>query len=218
MANERSARIYGGLAPDERRAQRRERLLDAGLELLGTAGWQATTVTAVCERARLTPRYFYESFETRDELLVAIFDAIVAEVVDEARTAAAAASPDVRVTVRSTIAAWVKVATDDPRKGRVAFVEALGSERLMRRRLDTTRSFADLMSSQVRGEPGPAAREDRALEIAGLVVAGALIETMIEWLEGRLDVTAEELIEHYTEICAASLEAARAPRPRPPRR
>src|SRR3954454_21644583 len=78
-------RVYGGLAADERSAQRRARLLEAGLDLLGSEGWAATTVTAVCTRARLTPRDFYESFRDRYELVVAICDGIVAEVVERAR-------------------------------------------------------------------------------------------------------------------------------------
>src|SRR5918999_5057985 len=53
-----SARVYAGMAAEERRARRRARLLEAGLELLGTKGAQATSVTAVCRLARLTPRYF----------------------------------------------------------------------------------------------------------------------------------------------------------------
>jgi AcrR family transcriptional regulator len=37
-------RVYGGLSAPERRADRRERLLDAGLELFGTAGFTKTTI------------------------------------------------------------------------------------------------------------------------------------------------------------------------------
>jgi AcrR family transcriptional regulator len=194
---------------DERRAQRRERLLEACLELLGTDGWQATTVTAVCERARLTPRYFYESFKDRDELLAAIFDAIVLEVTDEVRGALAPVPTNPHETVRATVAAWVEVATEDPRKGRIVFVEALGgSEALMRKRLLTMRRFAELISSQARTYYGVSPGDSRALDLAAIVVAGGLVQTMIEWLEGGLEHTAEEVVEDYAKVCAASLEAA----------
>src|SRR5947209_17786228 len=76
----RAMRIYRGEGATDRQARRRRRLLDAGLQILGREGWRATTVTAVCERAQLTPRYFYESFPHRDALLVPIFDGIVEEV------------------------------------------------------------------------------------------------------------------------------------------
>ena len=210
MAEATSAptRVYGGQAADERVAARRVRLLEAALELLGTEGWQATTVTAVCERARLTPRYFYESFRDRDDLLVAVFDGVMQDVTHHVLEAIADAPGDMTETLRATVAAFVKVVTDDPRKGRVAFVEALGSEALMRRRLDTMRRFADLVAAQARATYKVSARDRRALELASLIAAGGLIETMIAWLDGGLASNAEEVIEDYTRLCRASLEAA----------
>jgi AcrR family transcriptional regulator len=201
------SRVYAGIAADERRALRRARLLEAGLQLLGTKGARATTVTAVCRHARLTPRYFYESFRDLGELLVAIFDATVAELTEEVR-ARAVEGGDMRATVRATIAAWVEITARDPRKGRVAFVEALGSEPLMRRRLETSRRFADLTAELARTFYGVSARETPGLEVASLVVAGGLIETMVEWLEGGLARAPEDVVEDFTNACVASLEAA----------
>jgi AcrR family transcriptional regulator len=199
------ARMYRGLDADERRARRRERLLESGLELLGTEGWQATTVTAVCERARLTPRYFYESFQDRDELLVAVFDGVMQDITQEVL---AAAPRDAHETLRATIGAFVKVVTDDPRKGRVAFVEALGSEALMRRRLGTMRRYADLVAAQARATYKVSTDDGRTIETASLIAAGGLIETMIAWLDGGLNRTAEQIIDDYTTLCMAGLNAA----------
>ena len=70
------SRRYRGVSGDERRADRRRRLLEAGLQLLGTVGWEQTTMTAVCAEARLTERYFYESFRNREQLLLAVLDGI----------------------------------------------------------------------------------------------------------------------------------------------
>ena len=137
---EAGARVYGGISADDRRAKRREQLLDAGLELLGTVGWSGTTMTAVCAEAGLTERYFYESFADREALLLAVFDRITDEAT-EAILAAISSSPrDARARTHAAIGAFIELMTDDPRKGRVAFVEAMGSEALMRRRLDVLRS------------------------------------------------------------------------------
>ena len=65
-------RPYRGISADERRASRRARLLDAALEEVGERGMAGTTMTAVCARAGLTERYFYESFADRDEMLRAV--------------------------------------------------------------------------------------------------------------------------------------------------
>jgi AcrR family transcriptional regulator len=199
------ARTYRGEAAEDRRVRRRAQLLDGGLELVGTAGWQATTVTAVCERARLTPRYFYESFADRDELLVAIFDGVMEDITREALAAAPSGGAE---TLRASVAACVKVVTDDPRKGRVAFVEALGSEALMKRRLRAMRQFADRLTDHARASRRLTKDEARRLQAASLIAVGGLIETMIVWLDGGLDSAAEQVIDDYTRLCAAALSAA----------
>jgi AcrR family transcriptional regulator len=222
-AAEAHERPYRGVAAAERRADRRGRLLDAGLELLGTRGMSAATVTAVCELARLTPRYFYESFRDRDELLVSIFDEIVREASELVgkllagdggveRGAPAGATAQVTAIVRATITAWVQIAQDDPRKARAVFVEAYGNEALMARRLDSAHRFAELLAEQARaGQHALPSAGARALDLAGLLVAGALIQTMMELLEGRFAGTPQELIDDYTRLCAASIAAAFPP-------
>jgi AcrR family transcriptional regulator len=94
-------RTYGGVSGGERQAGRREKLLEAGLELLGRDGWSATTVRAVCAEAGLTERYFYESFANRDELLVAIFDRVAAEAATAVPAAVEAAPQDARAKSRA---------------------------------------------------------------------------------------------------------------------
>ncbi len=51
-------RLYRGISPSERRAQRRERLLEAGLQLFGTDGYADSSIRAVCTQASLNSRYF----------------------------------------------------------------------------------------------------------------------------------------------------------------
>ena len=206
------ARRYRGMDADERRAERRARLLEAGLELLGTRGWQATTVTAVSQQAGLIPRYFYESFADRDALLVAVFDAIIEEVTAEAFRLTENDPPDIRRTLGAAAAAWVKVVDDDPRKGRVAFMEALGSEPLMRRRWEATHRYARLLEGTVRAAHAVPRGRQRALHVACKVAAGGQVETMMCWLDGTLKTSAQSLIEDYSRVCAAAIEAALAPR------
>jgi AcrR family transcriptional regulator len=179
--------------------------MEAGLELLGTGGWRAATVTAVCEEARLTPRYFYESFATRDELLVAIFDSVIDEVTEET---VAIAPSNTEELLRATIAAFVKVVSEDPRKGRAAFLEALGSEALMRRRFDRMRWFAEQLARQARADLRLPKGEARSLDTASLIATGGLIETLMVWLDGGLTRSAEQVIGDYTAFCSLIIEAA----------
>ena len=200
-------RVYAGMTADARRAERRSRLIGAAIDVLARRGWEGATVTAVCEQAHLIPRYFYESFEDRDGLLLAVFDDILAEVTAEA---APGLNPDAPVEdgAAAAIGAWMRVSTRDPARGRVAFVEALGSGVLMARRLDATRAFADALFGQVANSYRVTAKNRPALLMASLVVAGGLIETMIEWLRGRVDASPDEVVEHFTAVARAAFDAA----------
>jgi AcrR family transcriptional regulator len=201
--------MYRGVPADERRAERRERLLDAALEVLGTQGWQATTVRGICEHAKLNPRYFYESFSGLDELLVAVFDRIATEAMEAVLRAIAIKPDDPETTARATIGAFVEVMTADPRKGRVAFVEAMGSEALMRRRLDTIQEAAEVMTGYARGLQQARGADEETIQLTAQVLAGGLVEALIAWFEGRLEVSRDRLVEH----CAALFVAAVGVRP-----
>ena len=110
-------RQWAGSRLADRQAERRRALLDAGLDLLGAEGGPAVGVRAVCRRARLTERYFYESFADRDALVAAVYD----EVTERAHAALTGAVASVARTGRhssrrrsrrsssssSTIRAWV---------------------------------------------------------------------------------------------------------------
>ncbi len=198
------AGVYGGVPAAQRQAERRARLVEAALDLLGTEGWQGTTVRAVCRRAGLTSRYFYESFEDLDALVVAVFDEMLADTTQAMLAALDAAPHDAHAKSHAAIATFVSRLTDDPRRARLAFVEALGSERLMRRRLDTMRLFAQLLSAQARDFYGTPDEQDPIVELTSALLVGGLAELLITWLDGSLSVTREQLIDDFTELFVAT--------------
>lgn len=201
-------RTYSGMTADQRRERRKEALLRAGLDLLGSNGWHATTVSAVCRHARLTPRYFYESFSDREALLLAVFDAILREVADEAAECMAQQPATIDALVRCTVAAWVNGIQRDPRKGRAVFVEALGSEALMQARLDATRRLATTLADRARDHDAVLRSVGSSLDVAAAVVAGGLVETLVEWTSGALQGDAARLIDDYARASTAALRAS----------
>jgi AcrR family transcriptional regulator len=199
-----TTRPYRGVSAEQRRADRRERLLEAGLDLFGSDGWGATTVRGVCARAGLTERYFYESFKDREALLLAVFDEIIAEATRVVLEAVAAAPHDEREKSRAAIAAFVDLMTDDPRKGRVAFVEAMGSEQLMLRRLATMRAFAQLITDQAQAFYGKSSVPRADAELTALLLVGGLAETLIAWLGGSLELSRDRLVDHVADLFVAA--------------
>jgi AcrR family transcriptional regulator len=218
-ANRAATGRYGGVDADERIAARRGALIEAGLELLGTHGWPATTVRAVCAQASLTPRYFYESFKDLDALLLAVFDEIAGAAATTVLAAVTEAPDEVRAKAHAAIAAFVEFVTDDPRRARVLFIEAMGAESLARRRFATVRMFAGLVAQQARSFYRLSDDPDPLVELTALTLAGGLAESLLAWLDGTLTLTREQLIEHSTDLFVATGEAAvELARGRPPHR
>ncbi len=208
---------YGGVEGPQRVATRRAQLIEAALELLGTEGSHATTVRGICARARLTPRYFYESFSDLDAVVLGVFDEVAQQAAAAVLAALATAPSDARAQAHAAIGTFVEHVTDDPRKARILFVEALGSEALARRRYETLRMFASLVAEQARTFYGVPEETDPVVEITALMLAGGLAETLLAWLDGSLRVTREQLVDDCTDLFVASGAAARrivAERPR----
>lgn len=66
-------RKYGGLNLEERKKQRREKFLQAGLCVFGSEGYRQASVRRLCQEAQLTDRYFYEACGNLETLLVDVY-------------------------------------------------------------------------------------------------------------------------------------------------
>jgi AcrR family transcriptional regulator len=197
-----------GLSAHDRRAERRELLVDAAFELLGTEGWSGTTVRAVCQAARLNPRYFYESFEDLDELVVAVYDRLVTQLGNNVMTAIAAAGEDPRAQIHAAIANIVSYVDEDRRRARILYVEALGNEALNRRRIETAHqlvSVVELAGAERHGAPPPGEHIGR---VAAAILVGGAGELVVAWLDGRIDVARDQLVDDATELFSAIGETA----------
>ncbi len=215
---------WAGLTPEDRRAGRRDLLLDVAFELLGTEGWSGTTVRAVCNNARLNPRYFYESFEDLDQLVVAVSDRLVAQLGEEVLGTIAAAGDDPRAGTRAAIDTIVRFVDEDRRRGRVLYVEALGNEALNRRRLETAHPLVTVVEAAATERHGPLPPGEHIGRLGAAILVGGAGELVVAWLEGRIDVNRDQLVDDATEIflalgeAAGTIAARRAKKRKPPSR
>jgi AcrR family transcriptional regulator len=213
-------RRYRGITASERRAQRRERLLQAGLELFGTQGYANTSIRAVSAAASLNSRYFYESFSSREDLLYYVYERIVQEIV-LAATGATAKADTIEGQARAGLRAGWTILTDDRRKARVLALEVVGvSDRIERLRRDIRHALADLAiqnSLSIAGS-GRQFRLDPVLTARSLI--GGVVEVLVDWINGDVDASVDEVVEHFTRLFTAAAYAAVAPAPTasPPRR
>lgn len=197
-----------GLSPADRVAERRSLLLDAAFDLLGTEGWAGTTVRAVCHEARLNPRYFYESFTDIDALVVAVYDRLIAELGTAVMTAVARAGEDPGDQTRAALGCIVDFVDADRRRGRVLYVEALGNEALNRRRLETAHLLVTTVEQHAAATQGPLPPGEPIGRIGAALLVGGAGELVAAWLDGRIDVSRDQLVDDAAELLLAMGEAA----------
>ncbi len=195
-----TGRLYGGRAGEERQADRRAQLVEAGLDLLGAAEGEPTlSVRGVCKRAGLASRYFYESFTDRDELTEAVYDHVVQRIAESTMAAVTAApTGDDRVIVRAGVENIVHEIEEDPRLGRIMFSVSQANPQLSRRRLDSTRMFAGLVTAQA--ENIYAVAPSPRLDLAAHYVVGGLAQALTAWLDGTVPMDRDDVIEECTEL------------------
>ncbi|ABG97121.1 MULTISPECIES: TetR/AcrR family transcriptional regulator [Rhodococcus] len=192
-------RVYGGQERDQRKSERRGQLIEAGLDLLGSAdGDHALTVRGVCKQAGLATRYFYESFTDRDALAVAVYDHVVDRIATSTLDAVSNAGPGERDIVRAGVRNIVREVAEDPRQGRLMFSVAQSSAVLAQRRLDSSRLFAGLVTKQTVGYYEVA--ESPRLDLAAHFMVGGLAQTLTAWLNGTVTLPEEELVDTCTEL------------------
>jgi AcrR family transcriptional regulator len=195
-------RRWTGLPAADRRLERRTLLLDAALDLLGSEGFEAMTVRSVLERARLNPRYFYESFSDLDQLAVAVYDRVVDDLGKVVWAALGAAGDEPGDQVRAVVRGTVEFVDEDRRRGRILYVEGLGNEALNRRRVETGRTVVAFVSD-FSGERRRAGTVDEVGQVGASILVGGFSQLLVDWLAGRVQTSREQLIEDATVVFVA---------------
>lgn len=201
------ARTYAGKDQAARVSERRERLLDAALHVVGDPD-SAATVRGVCRAAGLTERYFYESFADLDALQIALFDTLSAEAAAAVLAVGDRAGDDARARSAAAIGAFVDFVTADERRARVLFTAARDNPALMRRRRDGLRVFTALLADQARAFYGDRPGSAAVVDLTASVLVGGTAELLMTWMDGEVALTRDELVEILTELFVATGETA----------
>ena len=134
----------------ERVTERRARLVDATIRVLAGSGEAHATMTAICAEAGLTERYYYESFRSLDDALLAALDSVCDEILGLATRVIeeTPGPPDVRV--HAVMEAFVGLVVANPEKARVAVIHSSANPRLRARRTELLTVFADFVARILR--------------------------------------------------------------------
>jgi AcrR family transcriptional regulator len=177
------ARTYGGVPPEQRRAERRERLLTAALELFTSVGFRQAKITQLCTRAGVSTRNFYEEFGSKEEVLRTLHDQInslalrhVSAALEEFRDA------DAMTRIARLLDVFVATVTLDPRMPRLNYVEAVGvSPELELQHQVWVDRWATFIEEEARRAAEAGAAPDRNYRLTAIALVGAATGLLREW-------------------------------------
>lgn len=177
---------WTGVPLESRLALRRAKLIDAGVQLLGGEGGPALTVRAVCRKAALTERYFYESFSDRDEFVRAVYDDVCTRAMS---TLTSAKTP------REAVEQFVELMVDDPVRGRVLLLAPAVEPVLTRSGAEWMPNFIELLQRKLSRIGDPVLQKMIATSLVG-----GLSSLFTAYLNGQLGATRKEFIDYCVSM------------------
>jgi AcrR family transcriptional regulator len=157
-------------------------------------------MTAICARAGLTERYFYESFAHREDALLAALDHVSTQIASAAVSILEETSGSPEERVHAVMASFVDLVSHQPALGLVAVVHSSATPSLRARRHELIRTFAELVAREAAALYGEEAWPADRARIQGLVYIAGFAELVAAWLTGEVDLTAEELTATASDL------------------
>jgi AcrR family transcriptional regulator len=182
---------FKGVSADDRRSDRRNRLVAAAFGVAGAEGAGALGVGRVCLAAGLTKRYFYENFASLPELQSAVVDyaiALMSERVDPYRPTEPGGPP------QAWLDAFVGALVDDQRLARVLLTETHGGT------LSPFRHQIIEVAIAGMAPPGSDPHSDLRARLVAYAQIGALSELCLAWHKGQLAMERATLVDVLTDL------------------
>jgi AcrR family transcriptional regulator len=205
-----AGRRYRGASLAQRRAERRQRLIQAGVDTFGTRGYHGVTVREVCAAAGLTERYFYESFRDREQLFSAVYEQLNAQLQQKIIAAVAGAGADPAQVARRGLRAYFEQTRSDPKGARIMLIEVFGvsadMDRLSRR---TAIGFVEMVRRVLAPRMAAARRRTLGLDpdllATGLV--GGVIFSAMRWVLSGYAQPLEAVVDNAAAIFTSLLRS-----------
>jgi AcrR family transcriptional regulator len=179
----------------DRRDKRRRQLVEAAFAIVGAKGAAHLGVGEVCEAAGLTKRYFYESFNSIDDLSAAVVDHAIAQMVERTEPFGPASPGG---SVHAGIKAFIEALLDDSRLARVLITETqAGALSRFRGRIIEV-GVASLLPLDRLADK---ATIDHRRFVA-YAQMGALGEICVAWHQGSMSMGREELVAGLVDLFA----------------
>jgi AcrR family transcriptional regulator len=194
-------RDYDGKTAAERVAERRERLIDAGVELFGERGYAATSIRSVLQQSGLRDRYFGESFADLDSLLAAVYSRLIDEEVS-ACAAAIAKTNGGTEGARAMIDTITRSLEKNPGQARIKSREVISGGPVAReQRRAGLRRLAQLVADLL---PPSTALNHSDVLLLGLSIVAAADELLRTWMDSAEGLTRDRVVDVVTLLFDAT--------------
>jgi AcrR family transcriptional regulator len=142
------SRAYRGESAEDRRQQRREKLMEAAFDSFARHGIAKTTMRDICTAARLTDRYFYEVFRNTEDAFDAVYQWQCEQLIGQIGQALVDQPRDMEKLARAGLHAFYTFIKDDPRRAQVLLVDAFSAnQRTAERAQKAVHEYVALISN-----------------------------------------------------------------------
>ncbi len=196
MSNERT---YSGISLTERTAARRQRFIEAGIELFGTIGYNATTVRKLTAITELSNRYFYESFESMEDLLIACYDALMDDFRENLQQTLIDSNETLDSKIHNGLTCFY-TAMSDPKFARITHTEVLGiSSRVDGMYHNKMTEFAQFMMNYLQdSKAAPFSPFQKSL--VGAMLVGGVTHAGMVWVRSGYEQPIESVVEAVKKV------------------
>ena len=189
-------RQFKGLSMSERKEARREKLIEAGIETYGTQGFFSVTVKDVCQEAKLTERYFYESFKKSEDLFQTIFLKMIEELQQNLMQAVIQAAPDPKKMVDAGLTALLSTIKNNPRLARIVYVDSMLVQELHNQATiqETLTQFDRMIRAFVMLTMPQIQYSEKELSLIATGLNGYVTQIAVRWVMGGFEQSLEEVL------------------------
>lgn len=154
------------------------------------------TVKDVCQEAKLTERYFYESFKKSEDLFQTIFLKMIEELQQNLMQAVIKAAPDPEKMVDAGLRALLTTLKDDPRLARIVYVDAVLVQELHNQATiqETLAQFDRMIQAFVMLTMPQIQHHENELSLIATGLNGYVTQIAIRWVMGGFEQSLEQVL------------------------
>ncbi|WP_312324374.1 TetR/AcrR family transcriptional regulator [Acinetobacter schindleri] len=202
-------RQFKGLSMAERQQARREKLIEAGIQAYGTHGFFSVTIKDICTEAKLTERYFYESFKKSEHLFQTIFLKLIDELQQNVMQAMMQASSDPKKMIEAGLTALLTTLRDNPRMARIIYIDAMLVQELHNQATihETMGRFDRMIQAFVMLMMPNLSRSAQEISLVSTGLNGYVTQIAIRWVMSGFKQSMEEVLSSCSIVFLALFES-----------